>query len=601
MKKLLIVLIGIGCCYFTFHVSYICDVYSFSPNEIATHEIKSMRTLNSKSYTYSGKLITRFYANNIHFLKNGKFIEFDNSIVQKNRLYEINDSSHDIKMNNDYLEFSLNKDNHQILLSDQKKCANKVNIQNNLGSKGIEKSASTMEYIYDDSQTGEISISSSQITISKTFQNYADLFYESYFVTFYSLQVVEYGDKYLFLDFDNQIRYTLDSTYVKDVCGLYTTKVVPKLAQHLNGYELTFCYERNAVYDNNIIVYPLEFQFTLLLCDNIGNSLIKDKYIIDTVNDSYPSSVSIPVMYNAIVFPDELDYLHTFGIYSIDSFALYEDIYTFFRNQAIYTSVESITLNLRRASSSINPDILVQVLLDAGLDYDTITGVTSFNDILNLTYLTSVQTWYSIDITQQVYYSSFQKEELLLRFYPQMKESGLNQITFRSKEYNIQSYQPYIEVVYDNWYESDTSLLNCYAFSFDYFEAINPGTLSNTSFSSPYNLNEIKTAILNDMSFLGYTAYEIDNPFITLNSNEFIVAFRFGMGASNDPETNDGYHVIVRPDNNYWYEKPGSNAPSRIFAHANINPAMVYWSYVFHPNYDMDKYHSATIFIKIET
>lgn len=63
--------------------------------------------------------------------------------------------------------------------------------------------------------------------------------------------------------------------------------------------------------------------------------------------------------------------------------------------------------------------------------------------------------------------------------------------------------------------------------------------------------------------------------------------------------TIDGYHVVFRIDNNYWYDKLRPGTHSRVFMPANIGPSLVNWEYIFFGNYDIKRYYSNTIFIKV--
>ena len=121
---------------------------------------------------------------------------------------------------------------------------------------------------------------------------------------------------------------------------------------------------------------------------------------------------------------------------------------------------------------------------------------------------------------------------------------------------------------------SNYATTNCYGYVLGKAVAVDPGYYSSSSYNGS---NSFKTCIINDLKALGYSVRTASSPDASLNSNEIMIAYYYGiwktasMGGGTFGEEKS-YHFWKKEHNGSpWYHKFGTKSGIMKFKYTPIS------------------------------
>lgn len=236
-------------------------------------EIKEKRKLREKHFLKpNGEMIAYIYDHNVHFLKNGKYEEIDNTLQKKNNALENKRNAFKTIFNNENL-LEIQKDNNYIIVNlEQEKDVNPLKEKQKVLFKNI---LNNTDINYE--------VIGNQVKEAITLKDRKDIKDQLKFRIKTNLDLKENQGK-IEVKSDNNIEFIIEKPFMYDQNGIYNYNIFYELRKNTHDYFLILHLDKKWLLDE-ARVYPVIIDPTLTEFDN-PESLI-DTYIYE--GDTYAS------------------------------------------------------------------------------------------------------------------------------------------------------------------------------------------------------------------------------------------------------------------------------------------------------------------------
>jgi len=180
-----------------------------------------------------GTIVAKVYSDDIHYLKNGKYEEIDNTLKKENDYYTNKSNDYEVKFKED------GKDSLMRMTKDDNYIDIKLKNANNTKMRRMKSTSKLVEDVAYENVVEDVSIEYKALpTKVKETMVLKNSNQTEFTFTIDTNLILEKCDNYIIAKKENKTIFTIDSPYMEDSKGELNHNVDYSLIETLNGYEL---------------------------------------------------------------------------------------------------------------------------------------------------------------------------------------------------------------------------------------------------------------------------------------------------------------------------------------------------------------------------